>query len=119
MTGFAVRKDGQGWRAVSGPLDCADYEVWQESLPRPITGSSAPTRVTMRQARLALLEIGKLFDVMEVINKLPEPPRTAATIEWDYAYEVQRSSPLIAMLAPKLGLTDEDVDELFNRASVL
>lgn len=119
MTGFAVRKDGLGWRAVSSPSDCTEHEIWQETRPEVATTATVAPKVTMRQARLALLEIGKLFDVIDIINRLPEPPRTAATIEWDYASEVERRSPLIDMLAPQLGLTDQDVDELFNRASVL
>lgn len=118
MSGFAVRTDGTGWRAVSSQDDCLEFEVYQEEAPSLIHPTGV-MKVTMRQARLALLEIGKLFDVTDIINKLPEPPRTAAMIEWDYASEVERGSSIIAMLAPQLFLSEEEVDALFARAATL
>ncbi|MFN4115637.1 MAG: hypothetical protein ACK4F7_03945 [Inhella sp.] len=72
--------------------------------------------VTMRQARLALLQIGQLAAVEAAIEAMPEPARTAARITWDYSSVVERGNPLVLQLGPALGL---DLDALFAQAAVL
>lgn len=75
-----------------------------------------PQSITMRQARLQLHKIGKLTDVQAAINALPEPPKTEAQIEWDYASVVERASPFVSLLTPALGLSEEEIDNLFREA---
>lgn len=86
--------------------------------PAP-TQPPIPRTVTMRQARLALLGVGMLPAVETAINALPEPQKSAARIEWDYSSEVRRDQPLVMMLAPALGLTAAQIDNLFLQASTL
>lgn len=78
-----------------------------------------PAAVTMRQARLALLGAGLLDDVDAAINALPSPQKEAARIEWEYSQEVQRHNGFVSVLAPSLGLTPEQTDELFVQAAKL
>lgn len=88
--------------------------------PTPTARPTAPRVVTMRQARLALLDAGLLDDVDAAITAIAEPgQRRAAQIEWDYSSEVHRDKQLVAMLAPALNLTDDQLDELFITASEL
>lgn len=95
--------DGTGWR-----------------LAFSISQVQAPETITMRQCRLHLLATGKLSLVQTAIDSLPEPMRTEANIEWEYGAVVQRSSPLIAQLAPVLGWnTPEQIDEQFVEAAKL
>ena len=68
-----------------------------------------PSVITMRQARLALLQAGKLKAVNAAISQAGE----AAQIEWEFATEVHRDWPLVAALQSGLGLTDADLDALF------
>lgn len=75
-----------------------------------------PQSITMRQARLQLHKIGKLADVQAAINALPEPPKTEAQIEWDYASVVERASSFVVLLTPALGLSEEEMDNLFREA---
>lgn len=75
--------------------------------------------VTMRQARLALLQVGKLAAVDAAISGMSEPDRTAATIEWNHSTEVRRDWPLVIALGPALGLTASDLDDLFALAATL
>jgi hypothetical protein len=79
----------------------------------------SPVVVSMRQARLALLEAGILDSVYQAIETLPSPQKEAAHIEWEYAQEVNKESPIVAMLAQGLSLNDEQLDQLFIRASQL
>ena len=101
--------------------DRQSYEQWlagggvPES-PEALVGIGS---VTMRQARLALLSIGKLADVAPAIAALPPEQRAVAEIEWEFASTVERESPLIALMAPALELTSEDLDDLFTLGSTL
>lgn len=81
--------------------------------PAPITV------VTMRQARLALLGAGLLDQVNGAIEALPEPDRTAAAIEWEYAGVVERDGPITQTLAGALGLTEQQLNDLFTTAATL
>ena len=79
-----------------------------------------PQSVTMRQARLVLLNAGLLDDVDAAIASIPDPvQRKAAEIEWEYAQTVDRDSPFTQQLAQGLGLTTEQKNELFVQASQL
>jgi len=78
-----------------------------------------PKRVTMRQARLALHAAGLLHLVDAAIDNLEEPDKTNARIEWEYSQEVHRDKPLVAMLAPALGLSETGLDNLFIAAAQL
>ncbi len=119
MIGYAVRKDGLGWRAVDSDADCLEHEDFSEVQPPLTEARIEVTIVTMRQARLALLEIGKLRATEDAIDALPEPLRTKAKIEWDYAATVEKSSPLIQTLAPALGINAAALTSLFNTAATL
>lgn len=81
--------------------------------------AAPPKRVTMRQARLALHAAGLLHLVDAAIDNLEEPDKTTARIEWEYSQEVHRDKPLVAMLAPALGLSESDLDDLFTAAAQL
>lgn len=76
-------------------------------------------QVTMRQARLALFEAGKLDLIAPAIEQLPEPERTKARIEWEFAQDVRKDWPTLQFLAPAIGLDDQALTELFNYASNL
>ena len=101
----------------------ADGQWAQTWTVRPLTPEeieerrveSVPRVVSMRQARLALLAAGLLDDVEAAIAAGPQ----AARIEWEYATEVQRDYGLVLQLAPALGLTDRQLDDLFVAAAGL
>lgn len=76
-----------------------------------------PQIVFMRQARLALLEVGLLDNIEQIINLLQEPLKSEARIEWEYAAEVRRDWPTLNQIVDHLNLTSEYVDELFILAS--
>ncbi len=84
-----------------------------------------PQTVTMRQARLALLGTALpggstlLAKVSDAIASLPSPQKEAAQIEWEYSQEVHRNKALVSVLAPMLGLTDAQIDQLFITAATL
>lgn len=93
--------------------DIFDGEVWVRD------SSGIPQKITARQARLALHSIGKLSDVPAAIAALPEPQKTNAEIEWEYATHIERNNPFVAVLADALQLTDDQIDQLFIEGAKL
>lgn len=83
------------------------------------TAPPVPQQVTMRQARLALFGAGLLAGVNAAIAGLPEPDKSAATIEWEYAAVVERSSGLVPAMGAALGMTTQQLDDLFTLAATL
>lgn len=104
--------------AVPGVLAVLSQQDW-EVMRADEMRARVPQSITMRQCRLQLLAIGKLADVDAAIAALPEPAKSAAQIEWEYAATVERDSPLISQLGPALGLDDEQLDALFRQAVTL
>ena len=103
----------------AGKLIGPDANGFPALIDREILPPQVPVKVTMRQARLALLSAGLLDDVEDAINALPEPSRRAARIEWDFSSEVFRDRDFVTMLGTTLGLTDEEMDQLFITAATL
>ena len=91
------------------------WEVIEAQPPAAVV----PSAVTMRQTRLALLGAGLLAQVNAAIAAMPGAEGEAARIEWEYAQEVRRDSPLVAGLSAALGLTDEALDDLYQVAAGL
>lgn len=81
--------------------------------------ATPPASVTMRQARLALLDAGLLDSVNAAIAAMAGVEGDAARIEWEYAATVERGSPLVSGLAAALALTDAQLDSLFLAAAGL
>ena len=113
-----------GWvRADAPPAlndgQCAVFagDGWVIYDAEPVVAVPVPAEVTMRQARLALHAAGKLTAVNAAINALPDPPKTAALIEWEYSSTVRRDSRFVALLGPTLGLDAAALDALFVAAS--
>lgn len=84
-----------------------------------VTQPGVPKSVTMRQARLALLQAGKLATVNAAVANMPGDAGEAARIEWEYSQEVHRDKALVLALAPVLGLNDAQLDALFVAAAAL
>lgn len=106
------------------PLNDGQFAVfcgdgWIVTDEEPAVVVPVPAEVTMRQARLALHASGKLTAVNAAINALPDPPKTAALIEWEYSNSVRRDSQFVALLGPVLGLDAAGLDALFVFASKL
>lgn len=80
---------------------------------------AVPEVVTMRQARLALLGAGLLAQVNTAVANMPGAEGDAARIEWEYAQEVRRDSPLVAALSAAFGWTSAQLDDLFTDGAKL
>ena len=96
------------------PLEqyCKTLEIGAYIEPEPII--IIPQVITMRQARLQLLEVGLLDDVEALVSL-----DRKSQIEWEYASEVYKESPLIESVKEAMSLTDKQIDDMFIAASKL
>lgn len=92
----------------------ADWEVAEG-----INTQLVPQEVSMRQARLALLNAGLLTQVQQLLDALPGVEGEAARIEWEFAGSVTRNSGLITSLGTQLSLTEAQIDDLFRAAALI
>lgn len=93
--------------------DMGRYIVQDGGIVEPV-----PEVITPRQAKIALLQAGLLDDVEAGIAAIPdETTRRIAQVEWECAQEVRRDWPLLNDVAAAIGLTAEQVDELFQAAA--
>lgn len=110
--GHRIVFDGAAWRV----------EAIQRPEPEPPTKHSEPTTpevVSMRQARLALLNAGLLDHVNATIAGMPGVEGAAARIEWEFSGEMARNWPLVQVLGPAIGFSEAQLDDLFRMAAML
>jgi len=88
-------------------------------VPTPVITPPVPFKVSPRQLRLAMLAGGiNPSTVTAAIDAIPDAAqKAAALVEWEYAIWFERTHPLINSLAAGLGLTSDDVDNLFRQAN--
>ena len=76
--------------------------------------SQVPQSITPLQAKLQLLKLGLLDEVELLVTG----DRTAQ-LYWEYASVVERDNTVLLLMANSIGLTSEQVDEMFIEASKL
>ncbi|MDN5069533.1 hypothetical protein O8C76_00645 [Aliarcobacter butzleri] len=86
--------------------------VEDDTLKKEYEKSLIPKTITLRQARLYLLSIELLDDLENIISQ-----NRAYQIEWEYANQIERESPLVKILGQTLNLNDEQIDNMFMEAS--
>lgn len=106
------------------PFMLATIVEWGEDKPLPPAEGDQSvkqpvTEVTMRQARLALIDAGHYEAVNDAIHDMTGVDGLKAQVEWDFARTVERASPIVGMLAGMLALDDEALDNLFDAAAKL
>lgn len=108
------------YREAPDEVDVGWLDNGQTFSAPPAAPEPVPQSITMRQARLVLLGAGKLAQVDTAIANIQDPvTKAAAQIEWSYSNELQRDNSFVALLAPALNLTSEQVDDLFRLGSTL
>ena len=98
------------WDGVDVVLD-PDYEQKQAQKERERIGNLTCTK---RVFALMLQELG--IDYLTVLKPLIES-NPQAQLEWDLCVELQRSNPLLDIMANQLGVTPEQLDGLFRYAN--
>lgn len=105
---FEVITNAQTGEQTIRPYTPEEIAAWQ-TVP-------VPQEVSRFQARAALLQAGLLESADLAVAASNDP---FLQLAWKEAVAFPRSSPGIAALAPALGLTDEDLDDLFRAAALI
>ena len=115
ISGAVFAYDTQAERTKYGApelVQMTSEEVSQHLAPLPV---GVPQTVTRFQA-LAALHLAGHLPAVEAIMAAPETDMMAK-LAWVNALSFERSSPLLDGLAGTLGLTSQDLDELFTTAA--
>lgn len=129
-TMWRLEKDEQAktWRVIEDTSTIERFELSKSDFPTAIApeapaytedAPAASRAVSMRQARLALLQVGLLQAAEEAIASMTGIDGDVARIEWQYAQEVHSNQPLVQSVALALGLDDQALQDLFEQAAKL
>lgn len=119
--------DGASIPLADGNRDYEEYKQWisEGNIPEleftevelaQQLEDAKPKTVTMRQARLALLQAGLLTPIDTAIANGSDE---AMKIEWEYATQIERNWSSLITLTTAMGMTSEQLDDLFLLASAL
>ena len=113
-----VHDDMDGAATYLLPIGCVEItkKEAENILKKQTNIVYVPQSISMRQARRALLSIGKLSQVDGLIDSLPEPQRSETKIDWETSSEVLRAQSFVTIIGSALGLSDDDLDALFIEA---
>lgn len=116
---YAFRDEGDGYYEVDVPEGHPLPEWTQALIPTtrqiPEIVVQVPQTVTRFQARAALHLAGLLPSIEALMADENTP--ALAKLAWTDAQEFKRTSPTIATMAAALGLTSEQLDQLFITAA--
>lgn len=91
-----------------------EYEEVPET---PAPSVPQDVRTWRIQAVLAIMGLADL--ALQKIEELPEPNKTVAKYAWSGGSSTERNSATVQYLQQQLGLTDEQVDNIFIQADNL
>ena len=132
--------DGNGWpiRLVSevhaGPApdgyivfdDLRAMVAWQDANPELAPQPEpqqlpVPEEVTLRQFLMQADRTGLLLALenLKTSDSIPAQTRRDLHFFLEYSNTIERAHPLISQLAPIVGVTEAQVDDLFRNASTL
>lgn len=78
-----------------------------------------PTEVALWKLRFILSQMGLEESIIEIMNELPEPQKTAAIYIWNYGNSIDRQSSTVHFIQTALGLTDTQVNNIYIQANSL
>lgn len=111
---YAINAQG-GWRAIDNESSLMEGETYSEKQPPVIELPSIPQEVTRFQA-LAALHTAGLLTTVEAMMDNPATD-TLTVLAWKNAQEFKRTSSMVLNMAQTLGLSDQQLDDLFIAAS--
>lgn len=102
------------WIEETYVRDLSQQEIDQR-LPQP------PDTCTPRQLRIALIQTGISPSIIDAqIDGISDPvQKEISRAEWEYALEIKKEHPLVAMIATSLNLTEQQVTDIFILAVTL
>lgn len=96
---------------TSGHPFALAYLEWlvEGNTPQAADIESTPISVSMKQARLALYEIGQLATLDALIANASE----SVKIEWEYSSSIDENHPTVQAIKAQLGWSDQTLHSIF------
>lgn len=102
-----------------GEEETAQYFLENPIPETPPPVKEVPAEIPLWAFRTAVRKSGLKESVEFLLNALPEPQKTDAWEHYEYGNYILRSHPLIIALTGQLGLTNDQVDDIFLLAQSL
>lgn len=80
---------------------------------------NTPQEVALWKLRFVLAQMGLEQSVLDAMNQLQEPQKTAATYIWNYGNTIDRYSSTVMFIQSVLQLTDTQVNNIYIQANAL
>lgn len=101
-----------------------DGVKWVEGLTKEeieaLSIEIVPEKISSRQLRSQLILQGFNLEAIEqALNQLPEPNRSLAKVDWEYATNFYRNNAMILAVGQLLNLTEEQIDNIFIQGALL
>ena len=108
--------------AIAGKTEHVDYELirYADGSVDLLTGDDMPQNpvpktVSPRQIRLALNQLGLRATVEQAVASGSQDLRDW----WEYALDIERDNALVVGMAQQLGITEQQIDDLFRLSATL
>lgn len=102
------------WEKLEGDEVIEDKEAWEEKQAQKEKERIGKLTCTKRVFALMLQEVG--VDYLTVLKPLIES-NSQAQLEWELCVELERSNPLLDIMAAQLMITPEHLDLIFRYAN--
>ena len=83
------------------------------------TAPGPVVEVSMMKARMALRQAGLLASVQAAVDAMEGAEGDDARIAWEYAMTVRIDHPFVLALKPAVGITDEEMQAIFDAAAAI
>lgn len=104
---------------ILGSNPAATLQAMIDGAEMPARPPRIPREIPNWRAKVILAGMGLLPTVNAAIEALPEPDRTVASLAWAGDAKLARRGKTVLGLAGALGLTSDQVDQLFIAAEAL
>lgn len=109
-----IASGNRHYHAIMAAVEAGDLVIQPVPTPTPeeaLAAERSAMRCTPAQMRLTLHRMDLLTQVQAIADADPE-----ASIVWEYATVIERTSPLIDALGGPNGFTDTQIDDIFRAA---
>jgi len=97
-----------------------EFQKFEETSSGETAVRIIPQSVTPRQFRVALIMSNiSMQSIEDMIAALPEPDQSIVRTTWEYSTVFERDNTILNNMAANMGLTQQEVDNLFILAEDL
>lgn len=104
----------EAWEGINENGEVIDNtEAWEAEQAQKESARIGALTLTKRVFALALQELGITYTQLKALIATNEQ----AQLEWDLCVELERSNPLLDLMAAQMGITPEQLDYIFQKAN--